>query len=208
VIHRIDAFRPTSTQSSSQKGARKQILLSSSPGSIVSVNDEDDYDLVSDDDEPSPSTGGKGGGRKKRRSLKTNSLRKKFPSTYRNAANVNELFGRQVSLGKAVMVLMPAMFGVNYPSEKVQHPLRERLFKAAAYYSLSDDEIAAVFAAESADREDFLLGLVTAALPKLRYDLGNIARAHFQEAVFCSIARDPIIQAELGFDPFQSMVDM
>ena len=166
------------------------------------MHGEDDDDLRWLDDVQSTAGG------KKRRSLKANTLRQEFPSSYRNAANKNVLFGREVSLGKAVTLLLPAMFGIEYPSEKVQYRFRERLFRAAGYYSLSDDEIAMVFATGSVEREEFLLGLVTAALPKLRYDLGNAARAHFQEGVFCSIARDPTIQRELGFDLCQSMVDM
>ena len=173
-----------------------------SPGSIVSLHGEDDEDLELLDDESSTAGG------KRRRTLKSNALRKRFPSSYRNASNKNTLFGRQVSLGKAVTLLLPTMFGIEFPTEKVQYRFRERIFRAAGYYALSDEEIEAVFAAGSVEREEFLLGLVTASAPKLRYDLGNAARAHFQEGVFCSIARDPTIQKELGFDLCQSLFDM
>ena len=200
-FHRVDACRAAAAAATPDPKTRarsgaKELL---SPGSIVSVDD----DVWMDGD--SSTATGKGN---KRRSLKTNNLRMAFPSSYRKPDNKNQLFGRTISLGKAFTVLLPAMFGVNVPTEKTQLALRERLFRSAAHYALSEDEVDIIFEADSKERELFLMGLVNASLAKIRYDMGEESRAHFQETVFCSIARNPIIQRELGFDAFQSLGDM
>ena len=54
------------------------------------------------------------------------------------------------------------------------------------------------------------MGLVNTAMTKVRYEImmGNVARAHFHETVFCSILRSPTIQKELGFDGVQSIAQM
>ena len=65
-------------------------------------------------------------------------------------------------------------------------------------YSDSDD----------GEREIFLLGLVTAAMAKVRYKMGKAGRAHFQYTVFCLILSGKTIQKELGFNATQSMEEM
>ena len=49
-------------------------------------------------------------------------------------------------------------------------------------------------------RESFLMGLVNVAMAKIRYEVGNAARVHFQDTVFCLILRKETFQKELGFN--------
>ena len=42
---------------------------------------------------------------------------------------------------------------------------------------------------DEGDLEIFLMGLVNAAMAKVRYEMGNAARAHCKDNVFCLILR-------------------
>ena len=74
-------------------------------------------------------------------------LRKDFPGTYRNDGNTNKLFGRLVALGRAYTILVPVMFGFNFPAEKGQYLLRERHFKSVAY-TLTEEETQMILEAD------------------------------------------------------------
>ena len=52
------------------------------------------------------------------------------------------------------------------------------------------------------------MGLVNAAMAKAKYEMGNAARAHFQDMVFCSILRRETIQNELRINGVQSIEEM
>ena len=54
---------------------------------------------------------------------------------------------------------------------------------------------------DEGDLEIFLMGLVNAVMAKVRYNMGNATRAHFQVVMFCSILRNETFQKELGCNP-------
>ena len=142
-----------------------------------------------------------------RPSVKSNEVREKFASSYRNPKNKNELLGKLVSLGKAVSIIAPVLHGIDFPTEKSQHAQRLRLFKSAAYYALTDSEIDEVLDASEDSLRIFLCGLVSAAVAKVRYELPLAARQHFQAHVFCPLRKDPSMQEQLGLQLHASIFD-
>jgi hypothetical protein len=117
------------------------------------------------------------------------------------------LLGRQVTLGKAVSLLAHVLYGLEYPTEKSQHDQRVRLFRSAAYYALTDEEIDEVLEADEEALRVFLMGLVTAAIAKPRYELPTAAREHFQSHIFCSVRKDSLVQQQLGLEKHASILD-
>ena len=94
------------------------------------------------------------------------------------------------------------------PRQSEQYALRERVFKSVAYYTLSDEETDTVLYSDEDECKIFLMGLVNATMAKVKYEMGNATRAHFQDIVFCSILRSETIQNELGFNGVQSMEEI
>jgi len=164
---------------------------------------------ISDEDDRAPRINKRGIAVTKsgRPSVKANEVRGKFSSSYRNSSNKNELLGRQVTLGKAVSLLAHVLYGLEYPTEKSQHDQRVRLFRSAAYYALTDEEIDEVLEADEEALRVFLMGLVTAAVAKPRYELPTAAREHFQSHIFCSVRKDSLVQEQLGLEKHASILD-
>ena len=71
-----------------------------------------------------------------------NDLKKLFPNTYRNADNTKTFHGKLLNLGEAFKLACLVQHGPNLPIEMSGHSsTRSALFRTAAYYALSDEEV-------------------------------------------------------------------
>ena len=104
---------------------------------------------------------------KKRRSIELPS--DGFSRNLQKRRQHKQVFGRMVTLGKAYTIFAPVMFGVDFPSEKGQYLLLERLFKLVAYYTLSEEATQVIIVADEDKKEMFLMGLGSDARAKVRY---------------------------------------
>ena len=73
------------------------------------------------------------------------------------------------------------------------------VFRSGAYYTLADEETDAVLYS-GVKPSCWVSGSCECAMAKVRYEMGNAARAHFQDTVFCSKFRSETIQKEPGFN--------
>ena len=75
-------------------------------------------------------------------SFKNLAVNSKYGTPYRNPLNKREIMGKKLTIGKACALLGTAHFGQKIPLEEAGHEDRLRVFKEAAYYALTDDELA------------------------------------------------------------------
>ena len=59
--------------------------------------------------------------------------------------------GKNVTLGRACALVAVALMGPNIPLEEAGHEERLRIFKSAAYYALTDEELEEILETEVAD---------------------------------------------------------
>ena len=111
-----------------------------------------------------------------------NDLKKQFPNTYRNADNERTFHGKHLNLGEAFKLACLVQYGPNLPIEQSGHnTMRTALFRTAAYYALSDEELKQIL--EDPLLADFLFFLVKCA-KQIMYTLGVEARLIFGDSVF------------------------
>ena len=125
-----------------------------------------------------------------------NTLRKRFPSTYRNPHNTREWNGQHLDLGQGFKLAVWTHYGPSLPLDKNGHlPMRTALFRTAAYYALSMD---GEEEQECIDSKDFpeLLFIMVSAAKQMRYNLLVDARFYFGKHVFTEHRPDKDIQGE------------
>ena len=111
-----------------------------------------------------------------------NDLKKQFPNTYRNADNTKTFHGKLLNLGEAFKLACLVNHGPNLPIEMSGHiSTRSALFRTAAYYALSDQEMREIM--DHPKLADFLYFLVKSA-KQIVYTYGVEARLIFGDSVF------------------------
>ncbi len=66
-------------------------------------------------------------------------MNKQYTIQYRNSENTNRLGGKLLELGRATgIVAMAALYGFDVSLEAASTNERERIFRSAAWYALSD----------------------------------------------------------------------
>ena len=140
-------------------------------------------------------------------SIKHNEVNTKYDSRYHSLDNKRTLLGLSLSLGRACSVVAMAMYGLEVPLEEAEHEQRLDIFKSAAYYALSEDELEEILSAEHAALKHYLKGLMVSAMRLPKYVLPVQVRHHFQNVVFHPPRRDPQIQEHLGLEMTQTIFD-
>ena len=77
--------------------------------------------------------------------------------------------GKTVTLGRACALVGVALMGPNIPIEEAGHEDRMRIFKSAAYYALTDEELKEILETEKAALRLFIKGLIQAPCRLLKY---------------------------------------
>ena len=128
-----------------------------------------------------------------RPSFAANPVNKKFNSRYRNPENKNKLGGKLLDLGKATGIVAVTLFGFDVSFEASNSGDRLRIFKSAAWYALTDEEVEEVLEHTDDQVDDYLKGLVTAGIRLWRYEATEEARKSFPKRGICAIGREPDI---------------
>ncbi len=80
-----------------------------------------------------------------RPAFSANPVNKKYNSRYRNSENQNRLGGRLLDLGRATGIIAMTLFGFDVSFDAANSADRLRVFKSAAWYALTDEELAEIF---------------------------------------------------------------
>ena len=83
--------------------------------------------------------------------------------------------------------------GPNIPIEEAGHGERMRIFKSAAYFALTDEELEEILKSEEATLRLFIKGLIQAQCSLLKYVGPQAAREEFEHVVFRPASKDSII---------------
>ena len=105
-----------------------------------------------------------------RPAFSANPVNKRYNSRYRNPENQNRLGGKLLELGKATGLVAMAMFGFDVSLELAHATDRLRIFKSAAWYALTDDEIKEIMEHDEAQVDDYIKGIVTAGIRVWKYE--------------------------------------
>ena len=76
-----------------------------------------------------------------RPSFSANPVNKRYNSRYRNSENQNKLGCRLLDLGRATGLVAMTLFGFDVSLENAHSADRMRIFRSAAWYALSDEEL-------------------------------------------------------------------
>ncbi len=98
-----------------------------------------------------------------------------------------------------------ALYGFDVSLEAASTNERERIFRSAAWYALSDEDVEEIFQV-SHDRghvDDYIKGIVTTGILLYKYEAAEEARKVFQNEVFAPLVVDPILQMHLALKPGQ-----
>ena len=109
------------------------------------------------------------------------------------------LFGRHLSLGQAMGLVGVVQFGLDVPVENSAHEERVSIFKAAAYYALTEDEVEEILET-TAEKVlmTYLKGLTITSMCLWKYVIPEHVRSYFEEHVFNPTRGDAEIQKHLG----------
>ena len=196
-------FRPRTAGKKSKQRSTNQAQIVDFDGDTFEVDGCDRVVAVS------PAVNKKGlvvtpGGRP---SVKKNAVNTKYAPGYRNALNTREIMGRKLTIGKACALFGIVHFGPNLPLEEAGHDGRLRVFKDAAYYALSDDELEDILDTEQAALVLYLLGIFRAQARVIKFIAPASIRDEFEQSVFRPASKDPVIQSHLGLSMTESIFD-
>ena len=105
-----------------------------------------------------------------RPAFSANPVNKRYNSRYRNPENQNRLGGKLLELGKATGLVAMALFGFDVSLELAHATDRLRIFKSAAWYALTEDEIKEIMEHDEAQVDDYIKGIVTAGIRVWKYE--------------------------------------
>jgi hypothetical protein len=98
---------------------------------------------------------------------------------------------------------MDLVFHLRLPTLHSVSLLRERIFRSAVWYALSDEDIEKFFARNKVHVNDYIKGIVTAGMLPCKYEAAEEAHMVFQNEVFATLVEDPILQMHLALKPGQ-----
>jgi|LauGreDrversion4_2_1035121.scaffolds.fasta_scaffold31690_4 hypothetical protein len=142
-----------------------------------------------------------------RPSIKHNSVNEIYTTKYRNSANQEALLGKLLPIGKACAIIGTVLLGPDIPLEEAGHANRVRIFKSAAHYCLTDEDLETILELSEPELRLYLKGIFSACCRVLRYELNTAARKYFEQNVFRPAIKNPEIQAHLGLEMSQSIFD-
>ena len=118
------------------------------------------------------------------------------------------LFGRYLSLGQAVGLVGVAVHGLDVPVEISAHEARLAIFKAAAYYALTEEEVDEILET-MAEKVliSYLKGLTVTSMRLWKYVIPEHVRQYFEDNVFYPARADAEIQKHLGLDMDKRIFD-
>ena len=117
------------------------------------------------------------------------------------------LLSRLMSLGQAMGLVGLAQFGLNVPLETNAHEDRVDVFRAAAHYALTDDEVEEILTVADKPLISYLKGLTITAMRVWKYVIPEHVRLYFEENVFKPTRGDAEIQRHLGLDMEKRIFD-
>ena len=138
-----------------------------------------------------------------RPSFGDNKVNKKYNSRYRNPKNTNKLGGKLLTLGHATGIVSMTLFGFDVSFEHAQSGDRLRIFKSAAWYALTEEELAEILEHTDDEIDDYIKGIITAGIRLWRHEAPEEARKIFQNDVFAPLIENPIYQEHLALGPGQ-----
>ena len=138
-----------------------------------------------------------------RPAFSANPVNKKCNSRYRNSENQNRLGGRLLDLGRATGIIAMTLFGFDVSFEAANTADRLRVFKSAAWYALTDEELEEIFEHTEDQVDDYIKGLVTAGIRIWKYEAPEEARKMFQTEVFAPVVETPLFHMLLALVPGQ-----
>lgn len=142
-----------------------------------------------------------------RPSVRKNAVNSKYGTGYRNPLNTVELMGKRLSIGRACGLLAIVHFGPNIPLEEAGHDDRLRIFKDAAYYALTDEDLEDILNTEDAALRLFIKGIFQAQCRVIKFTAPADVREEFEQCVFRPASKDPVIQRHLGLQMSESIFD-
>ena len=142
-----------------------------------------------------------------RLSVKKLAFNTKYGTLYRNPLNMLEIMGKKLSISKACALLGIAHFGPNIPLEEAGHEDRLRVFKEAANYALTDEELDDILNTDDAALRLFLVGIFRAQCRLIKFVGPAGVREEFEHCVFHPPSKDAVIQAHLGLSMAESIFD-
>ena len=99
-------------------------------------------------------------------------------------------------------------FGLDVPIENSAHDARVSIFKAAAYYALTEDEVEEILET-TAEKVlvTHLKGLTITSIRLWKYVIPEHVRSYFEHHVFFTARADAEIQKHLGLDMDKRIFD-
>jgi hypothetical protein len=88
-------------------------------------------------------------------------MNKKYNSRYRNSENTNKVGGKLLELGRATGIVAMALYGFDVSLEAASTNERERIFRSAAWYALSDEDVEEIFSHDRVHVDDYIKSIVT-----------------------------------------------
>ena len=138
-----------------------------------------------------------------RPSFSDNPVNKRYNSRYRNPENQNQFGGKLIDLGKACGIVAMTLFGYDVSFEAANSADRLRIFKSAAWYALTEEELAEILEHTEDQVDDYIKGIVTAGIRLWKYEAAEEARKLFQNDVFAPLVENPLYQTHLALNPGQ-----
>ena len=139
--------------------------------------------------------------------VKKNQVNAKYGSNCSSSSSAEKILGKRLSIGRACALLGVVMLGPEIPLESAGHQDRMRIFKSAAHYCLSDEDLEDILDTKEAELELYLQGIFRAACRLPRYELAAAARQYFELNVFKPASKNKEIQEHLGLEMGQSVFD-
>ena len=106
---------------------------------------------------------------------------------------------RHLTLGQAMGLVGVVQFGLDVPIENSAHAERVSIFKAAAYYALTDDEVEEILET-TAEKVlmSYLKGITITSMRLWKYVIPKHVRSFFEDRVFNPTRGEAEIQKHLG----------
>ncbi len=138
-----------------------------------------------------------------RPSFSENTVNKKYNSRYRNSENTNRLGGKLLELGKATGIVAMTLYVFDGSLEASSTNERERIFRSAACYALSDEDVEEIFSNDRVHVDDYIKGIVTTGIRLYKYEAAEEAHKVFQNDIFAPLVENPILHMHLALKPGQ-----
>ena len=114
-------------------------------------------------------------------SFKKLAVNSRYSTLYRNPLNMLEIMGKKPTINKACVLLGIAHLEPNIPLEEAGHKDSLRVCKEAAYYALTDDELADIPNTEDTALRLFLVEIFRAQSQLIKFAGPTAVRGEFED---------------------------